>query len=358
MRRAAFPRPAAAVVPTAAALLAAVTLAAGCAYGVARATSHGSVTRLPVEEGSTPLASALPTASVAAAGVRVISRIPTTDRVVYVGIDDGLVRLPEVARMLGERRLPVSLFIIGGIAAQDPAYFSDLVRAGATVEDHTMDHPLLTRMSEAGQRREICDAADRAAVLFGRRPTLFRPPYGAYDSATLRAVHDCGMDTVVLWDVAVNDGVVQYQTGHALQPGDIVLMHFRGTGVADLSALLRAVDQAGLRIGSLEDAVAALPPPAALPVVPPVAPSTLRHTWHPVATPTVRPPALTASPVPTLTVTPSASAAPATAVPSATATPAASAASTASPVPTLTMAPSASGAPASATPAAPTTQTP
>lgn len=307
-------------------------------------------TGAPTDEGQAPLTepSAVPTASVIKAGVRVLSRIPTSDAVVFVGIDDGYVRLPEVARMLGERHAPLSLFVTASSLEEEPDYFRGIVAGGATVENHTITHPLLTSLSEESQRREICGASDTAARLIGRRPTLFRPPFGAYNAATLRAVHDCGMDTVVLWDVAVNDGHVQFQQGDRLLPGDIVLMHFRSTGVEDLSALLTAIDEAGLRIASLEDYISRLPAPTALPVVPPRTAATTQHY-------TTRPWRTTWSPPAVITTPSTASSTSATGSP--TATTGASATLTGTPTPTTTTASSTATATATPTVTATTTTT-
>ena len=69
------------------------------------------------------------------------------------------------------------------------------------------------------------------------------------------------MRAILLWKVAVNDGVVQFQTGTGFQPGDIVLMHFRDTFIQDFdAAVAKAKD--GVRFGLLEDYLTpdALPP--------------------------------------------------------------------------------------------------
>lgn len=62
------------------------------------------------------------------------------------------------------------------------------------------------------------------------------------------------MKAVVTWMVTVNDGALQYQIGDCLRPGDIVLMHFRPTFVADLEAFIAAANASGLRMALLEDA--------------------------------------------------------------------------------------------------------
>jgi hypothetical protein len=66
-------------------------------------------------------------------------------------------------------------------------------------------------------------------------------------------VYDCGMKAAFYWKETVNAGVVRYQTGHQIQPGDIILMHFRPTFVEDFLAALRTIHDAGLTPTRLED---------------------------------------------------------------------------------------------------------
>lgn len=190
----------------------------------------------------------------------VVHRIPTTDKVVFVGIDDGWIRDPGLRDIIVTRHLPVTLFLTTQAVAADLAYFHDLVNAGAVVEDHTLTHPMMPTLNAAGQRLQICGAADALATEFGRRPTLFRAPYNEHDATTQLMATACGMRALIQWDAAVNDGVVTYASGHGFKAGDIVLMHFRKTGALDMNALLKAVANAGLTIGRLESYVGTISP--------------------------------------------------------------------------------------------------
>jgi peptidoglycan/xylan/chitin deacetylase (PgdA/CDA1 family) len=119
-----------------------------------------------------------------------------------------------------------------------------------------VSHPSLRGLPYAKQKQQICGSADDLGALFGRRPVLFRPPYGEYDKTTLRAAHDCGMKAVLRWKEAANAGHVFYQTAEKkVRPGDIILMHFRPAFVADFLAVLTAIRDAGLTPALLEDYV-------------------------------------------------------------------------------------------------------
>jgi peptidoglycan/xylan/chitin deacetylase (PgdA/CDA1 family) len=199
---------------------------------------------------SPPPVTLMPLASTSGAAP-VITRVETTDPVVFLTIDDGHTRNPEVKAALEELGVPVSLFLLDGPVQADPEFFRGL--PDTLFESHTRTHPDLLTLPEEGQRAEICGNADMLERAFGRRPVLFRPPYGAYNEATTRAAAACGMKAIVLWEVSVNGADVGYRTVPQLRAGDILLMHFRSTFVTELRALADRADEAGLRFALLED---------------------------------------------------------------------------------------------------------
>ena len=183
------------------------------------------------------------------------SRIPTDQKVAFITIDDGWVKHPLALRLLEAADVPVTLFLEVNAIRSDPQYFAKLQSAGATIENHTISHPNLKGRSYAAQKHEICGGADRLATLYGRRPVLFRPPFGSHDHTTLRASHDCGMKAAFFWKETTNKGKVRFQEGSAVKPGDIILMHFRDRFPDDFVAVLQAIHRAGLTPARLEDYV-------------------------------------------------------------------------------------------------------
>ena len=183
----------------------------------------------------------------------VVKRISTTRRVVFVTIDDGWTRDPAFPSDVAKAGVPTSLFLVGNAAKLDYSYFRQLQRLGATIEDHTLTHPDCSRLSFAEQRQQICSAADTYRRVFGRRPTLLRPPYGDFNTVTQRAAQVCGMHALVKWDVSVNSGRLAFASGHQLRPGDIILMHFTANIRRDFAAALDAARQQGLTVRRLED---------------------------------------------------------------------------------------------------------
>lgn len=183
----------------------------------------------------------------------VISRLPTKEPVVFLGIDDGQNKQDFEVQLLAQNNIKASLFLANRFIKDNPDFFKPIVANGSLVEDHTVDHKLLTNLTYDQQKQEICDQATLEQQEFGRRPVIFRPPGGSYNADTTRAAAVCGMRAVVLWIAKANGGSMQYQIGHSLRPGDIVLMHFRPEFKSDLQAFVDAAKAAGLHTELLED---------------------------------------------------------------------------------------------------------
>jgi peptidoglycan/xylan/chitin deacetylase (PgdA/CDA1 family) len=67
----------------------------------------------------------------------------------------------------------------------------EMAAAGMTIGGHTDTHPVLSTLSEQGQRAEIVRGLDRIAAELGERPTTFAYPVGlqgTFDSSTKRAL--------------------------------------------------------------------------------------------------------------------------------------------------------------------------
>jgi peptidoglycan/xylan/chitin deacetylase (PgdA/CDA1 family) len=184
----------------------------------------------------------------------VVHRIPTEQPVAFITIDDGHVRSTEGLQVLEAAGVPATAFVLSPEAEADPDYFFDLLEVGVSMQAHTVTHPLLTDLPRAEHHDEVCSSGDALSRLFGERPTLFRPPYGEYDRVTQEAAAACGYDAIVHWRVTVDHGEVEYlPTAEGVEPGDILLLHFRDDLDEDLLAALRAIDDAGLTVGRLED---------------------------------------------------------------------------------------------------------
>jgi peptidoglycan/xylan/chitin deacetylase (PgdA/CDA1 family) len=182
----------------------------------------------------------------------VYSRIPTTNKVIFIGIDDGLIRDPRVVQLLAQAHISFSAFLVQSAATADPTYWNQIQHVGGTIESHTIHHLDLTKLDATQQRLEICGTLDPYQTEFARRPTLFRPPYGLYNDSVRAIAASCGFKAIVMWIASTNPGRIDFQLG-TIGPGDIFLMHWRTDLYDDLNNLLALCHQTGYAIGRLED---------------------------------------------------------------------------------------------------------
>ncbi len=195
-----------------------------------------------------------PTPKTQSAAIPVVTKIDTSEPVVFLGIDDGWAKSQEAKDWLLAHHLPFSLFLTNEAIKDNYTYFQELQQAGMTIEDHTLTHPDFTNLTLDQQKAEICGAADIYNNVFGHRPTLFRPTYGEPNNLTDEAAAECGMKAIIMWSAKANGGSIQFQDNHtALVPGDIVLMHFRPEFIQDMNAFMNDVQKSNLQIGRLED---------------------------------------------------------------------------------------------------------
>ncbi|MEU1042696.1 polysaccharide deacetylase family protein [Streptomyces sp. NPDC005551] len=190
----------------------------------------------------------------------VFTTVPTKDKVVFLTIDDGAEKDPAFLRMMSELKIPYTAFLSDYLAKEDYGYFRRMRDAGVALNNHTLHHPYLPNLSYTEQKREICGMQTVMKKQFGKRPTLFRPPYGNYNEDTLRAAASCGIKAAPLWNEEVFADHWDYREwDRSLHRGDIVLTHFRGredwkgTMPDMVRRFLKKVTNEGYAVARLED---------------------------------------------------------------------------------------------------------
>ncbi|MGH7297641.1 MAG: polysaccharide deacetylase family protein [Polyangiaceae bacterium] len=134
-------------------------------------------------------------------------------RLVTFTFDDGPFpeTAPTVLRILDQHRIRAAFFLIGEYLEGDDRHAVEtrmwarrIADAGHFVGNHTRDHKLLTSLSHAAALSEIDDAAADIERATGKRPFLFRPPYGEVDPWLESALRERKLD-LQLWSIDVED---------------------------------------------------------------------------------------------------------------------------------------------------------
>ncbi|MFI0821890.1 polysaccharide deacetylase family protein [Streptomyces sp. NPDC021098] len=190
----------------------------------------------------------------------VVRRVDTTDRVVFLTLDDGIEKDPAFIDQARDLGLPFTQFLEDEVIGDHYDYFRALRELGNRIGNHTLTHPSLAGKDYETQLHEICGQQDVLHERLGLEPSLFRPPYGDYDRNTLRAAAECGLTKAVLWRAEMEPKGLAYRSGSGLRPGDIILAHFRGPeqlnghSMTDMiTELLREIQAQGFTVARLED---------------------------------------------------------------------------------------------------------
>ncbi|MGW7053291.1 polysaccharide deacetylase family protein [Streptomyces sp. NPDC054887] len=190
----------------------------------------------------------------------VFTTVPVKERVVFLTMDDGAEKDPKLLKMMTDLGIPYSAFLSDYLVRENYGYFARMQARGVSLHNHTLNHRYLPGLSYARQKREICGMQDVIQKRYGKRPRLFRPPYGNYNADTLRAARSCGIKAVPLWAAeAFPDRMEWREWDRDLHPGDIILTHFRGrddwkgTMPDMIRRVMKTVTAKGYAVARLED---------------------------------------------------------------------------------------------------------
>ena len=194
----------------------------------------------------------------------VIRSITTQDKVVFLTIDDGYEYDPEFVNLVRKEQVPIMTFLTSQYVKGQGQYFWALRNAGSRMENHTVRHLNMALQTPEKQKQEICDASDTIARQYGRRPEIFRPPFGSMNETTRRVAKECGIKSILLWSAEFYNGTTGPNVGYNgfargdgpgkhFRPGDIVLMHYRKGLAQQFTMILGWIRQQGFRPAAVEN---------------------------------------------------------------------------------------------------------
>jgi peptidoglycan/xylan/chitin deacetylase (PgdA/CDA1 family) len=180
--------------------------------------------------------------TLSASGPAVFSHVPVTGKVVFVTIDDGIEKEPQFIQMVKDFQIPLTICLADVLIRDDYAYFEKLHETGyISIQNHTVTHPLdMPGLPASRQLDEISGQQEKLRKEYGVTPYIFRPPGGNYDVTTIASASEAGLKGLMLWKEAMQISDMEYQTSaHTLNPGDIILCHFRGPAQLDGETMVR-----------------------------------------------------------------------------------------------------------------------
>jgi peptidoglycan/xylan/chitin deacetylase (PgdA/CDA1 family) len=130
---------------------------------------------------------------------------PGGAKTVALTFDDGPGKTTaRILKILRRYHVTASFFNIGQNMAARPRLVRRESRQGFLLGNHTWNHPDMAELSRSQQAAEMDRVISEQRKLIGTVPCVFRPPYGDYDTTTLRLAQRRRM-AVWLWSVDTED---------------------------------------------------------------------------------------------------------------------------------------------------------
>ena len=142
----------------------------------------------------------------------------------------------EVLDVLDKYNVKGTFFVVGKHANWYSEPLKRAAKEGHEIGNHTFSHPDISCLSSDDIKREIKECEDTLIKLTGKRPTLFRPPYGSYSKDKLAEIAKESGYKIILWTTIdakdwknppssqISDTII-----NKAQNGDIILLHDYGT---------------------------------------------------------------------------------------------------------------------------------
>ena len=138
---------------------------------------------------------------------------------------------PAVLEALREASAPATFFLAGEQVARRPSLAAEIVAAGHRVELHCFRHRNQLRLTpwQLIDDAERCRSAIEEAT--GQAVTDYRPPYGIFSAAGLRAIRARGWRPVLWslwgrgWDRGASARSIAGRATDGARAGDVLLLH-------------------------------------------------------------------------------------------------------------------------------------
>jgi polysaccharide deacetylase family sporulation protein PdaB len=156
--------------------------------------------------------------------------------------------------ILDQYEVKTTFFMVQFWAEKFPEDVTEINRRGHEIGNHSSTHPNMTKLDAEAMEKELQGAQDSIEKITGERPTLFRPPFGAYNNSLIETCEAKGYQ-VIQWDVdsldwkdITTEQIVERVTRN-VKPGSIVLFHNNATHVEEyLPAILSKLKEEGYTI--------------------------------------------------------------------------------------------------------------
>jgi peptidoglycan/xylan/chitin deacetylase (PgdA/CDA1 family) len=147
-----------------------------------------------------------------------------------------------------------TFFVVAQWVDKYPESVKALSDAGNEVMNHSTTHPHMPTLSRDAMLKEITTCDSKIEKITGKRPTLFRAPFGDYNNAVVETVaesnHNC-----IQWDVdsldwkGISAPQISQRVLSSVKPGSIILFHNAALHTPEaLPGIIESLQKQGYRL--------------------------------------------------------------------------------------------------------------
>jgi len=177
--------------------------------------------------------------------------------VVALTFDDGPdpVYTPQVLDLLKRHGAKATFFVTGRRAQEYPELVARIVAEGNQVGNHGFEHQDYSLLPPEAVLAEVTKAEAVIRAVTGKRPSVFRPPYGAFAPSMVELLQQHDYQFVLwTWSTNSHDSVdnltadeIANRILQGIKPGAIILLHDHG---GDRGPMVQAVDRVLTELGA------------------------------------------------------------------------------------------------------------
>ena len=185
-----------------------------------------------------------------------IYNVERSEKIVSISFDAawGNEQTEKLLNVLRKNNVKTTFFLVGMWVDKYPESVKSIADNGHDIGNHSDTHPHLPKLSKEKIKSQIEDCNNKVEKITGKRPELFRFPYGDYDNKSIDVLHELNMYPIQ-WNIDSLDwkdkkcDEMCKRIIPKLSPGSIILMHNGAKYTPDsLDTIIKEIKNKGYEI--------------------------------------------------------------------------------------------------------------
>lgn len=164
-----------------------------------------------------------------------VYRVRTEEKKIAISFDCawGVDYTDKLLEIMESESVKCTFFAVEFWVNKYPDYLKKISDTGHEVGTHSSTHPHMSKLDKAAITSELTSSCNAIERLIGKKPTVFRPPYGEYNDLLIDTANELGLVSVQ-WDIDSLDwknlsaSEIKDRVIKRVKSGSIVLFHNQG----------------------------------------------------------------------------------------------------------------------------------